>query len=117
LLTHVEANFDDAIPELLAHTINLLLMVSPAPPAVAVMTKNNAITNNQLLEIVLRHTPTLGICIQCDILRAALVRNFMKVQLPYRDDSMEKVDKNWRGDICEGKIQSVQSCFCEDCSC
>jgi hypothetical protein len=42
-------------------------MVRLAPQAAAVMMKINAATKTQLLEIDFNHTPTVGICIQCNM--------------------------------------------------
>ena len=80
VLTHVVANANDATPELLAHVMDLLLVaIAPQAVSVSVMMKINVTTKNLLLKIVFKHTTTLGIHIQCSILRAALVRCLVKV--------------------------------------
>ena len=115
-LTHIQANIDDATPELLAHAIELLLKngaidawVQPIvmkkgrsantlhcichcdPSADDVDgTRNEHVDDTSaeqhLLLVLFRHTTTLGIRIQRNILRAALQRKFVEVQLPYQNN-------------------------------
>lgn len=97
-LARLEANIDDATPELLAHTIDLLLQNGAIDAGVnpIVMKKgrpahtlncicrreNSTDDENGLLEIIFRHTTTLGIRIHRSILRAELERRFVEVQQP-----------------------------------
>ena len=108
-LTHMNANIDDATPELLAHAIDLLIKNGAIDAWVQpiVMKKGrpahslNCIcrcespneaeqidtsAESRLLNIMFRHTTTLGIRIQRNILRAALKRRFVEVQLPYANN-------------------------------
>lgn len=102
-LTHLEANIDDATPELMAHAIDLLLENGAIDAWVVpiVMKKGrpshslNCLCHSEkskesnLLAIMFRHTTTLGIRIHRNILRASLQRRFFKVQLPYTDNSRD----------------------------
>jgi uncharacterized protein (DUF111 family) len=131
-LTHLEANIDDATPELLAHTLDLLLekgaidawinpiVMKKGRPAhnlncicrsdVGIDNESNN-TENQLLEIIFQHTTTLGIRIQRDISRAALNRRFMEVQVPYRDNSRDgKVDVKISS-FKDGRVTTVKAEF------
>mmetsp|Transcript_18512 Transcript_18512/g.39768 ORF Transcript_18512/g.39768 Transcript_18512/m.39768 type:complete len:176 (+) Transcript_18512:133-660(+) len=133
-LTHMQANIDDATPELLAHAVDLLLkngaidawvhpiVMKKGRPAHCLHcicrcevgnTDTEYVDGNQnshadvasaeycLLNIMFRHTTTLGIRIQRNILRAALKRRFIEVQLPYKD--------NIRGGKVDVKISSLNS--------
>jgi uncharacterized protein (DUF111 family) len=100
-LTHLEANLDDATPELMAHAIDLLLdngaidawvvpiVMKKGRPAhsVSCLCDGETATENNLLAVLFRHTTTLGIRIHRNISRASLQRRFFRVQLPYRDNS------------------------------
>ncbi|KAL9180070.1 hypothetical protein ACHAXT_008040 [Thalassiosira profunda] len=111
-LTHLQANIDDATPELLAHAIDLLLkhgaidawiqpiVMKKGRPAHSLncicrcqpTSDGDATTQSaeqRLLNILFRHTTTLGIRIQRNIQRAALERRFAEVQLPYRDNARD----------------------------
>ncbi|KAL7439725.1 hypothetical protein ACHAXM_008175 [Skeletonema potamos] len=97
------ANIDDATPELMAHAIDLLLENGAIDAWVVpiVMKKGRPshslnclchgenTNESKLLEIMFRHTTTLGIRIHRNILRASLQRRFLKVQLPYRENSRD----------------------------
>mmetsp|Transcript_22309 Transcript_22309/g.39747 ORF Transcript_22309/g.39747 Transcript_22309/m.39747 type:complete len:179 (-) Transcript_22309:35-571(-) len=143
-LTHMQANIDDATPELLAHAINLLIkngaidawvhpiVMKKGRPAHClhcicrcetgnanaeyVDATQNAPTDDasaeyRLLNIMFRHTTTLGIRIQRNILRAALKRRFVEVQLPYRDNIREgKVDVKISS-LNNGEVVSVKAEF------
>lgn len=102
-LTHLQANIDDATPELMAHAIDLLLdngsidawvvpiVMKKGRPAHSLNCLCHAekAKESNLLAIMFRHTTTLGIRIHRNILRASLQRKFMKVQLPYKDNSRD----------------------------
>ena len=111
-LTHLQANIDDATPELLAHAVDLLLkhgaidawiqpiVMKKGRPAHSLncicqcqpTSDEDATTQSaeqRLLNILFRHTTTLGIRIQRNIQRAALERRFVEVQLPYRDNARD----------------------------
>ena len=140
-LTHMQANIDDATPELLAHAIDLLLKNGAIDAWVQpiVMKKGrpastlhcichcdpsaddiDGIRNEQvddtsaeqrLLLILFRHTTTLGIRIQRNILRAALKRKFVEVQLPYRNNVRSgKVDVKISS-LNNGEVVSVKAEF------
>ena len=97
----MEANIDDATPELMAHAIDLLLengaidawivpiVMKKGRPAHALNCLCHCEKTNEsnLLAIIFRHTTTLGIRIHRDIARASLTRRFIKVQLPYTENS------------------------------
>ncbi|EED96330.1 hypothetical protein THAPSDRAFT_260852, partial [Thalassiosira pseudonana CCMP1335] len=92
-LTHLEANIDDATPELLAHTVDLLLkngaidawihpiVMKKGRPAHSMHCLCHCESQTRLLGVLFRQTTTLGIRIQRGILRAALKRRFLAVQL------------------------------------
>jgi uncharacterized protein (DUF111 family) len=126
-LTHLEANIDDATPELLAHTIDLLLqngaidawinpiVMKKGRPAHTLncicRSENSTDGENELLEIIFRHTTTLGIRIHRNILRAALKRRFVSVQLPYSNNSRSgKVDVKISS-FKDGEVTSVKAEF------
>lgn len=102
-LTHLEANIDDATPELMAHAIDLLLengaidawvvpiVMKKGRPSHSLNCLCHGENTNEsnLMEIMFRHTTTLGIRIHRNILRASLQRRFLKVQLPYRENSRD----------------------------
>ncbi len=143
-LTHLEANVDDATPELLAHAIDLLLkngaidawvypiVMKKGRPAHSLncicradatkekgagpkssdpeLSDENSL-ENKLLEVLFRHTTTLGIRIHRNILRAALKRRFVEVQLPFRDNIREgKVDVK-TSYLTNGDVVSVKAEF------
>lgn len=142
-LTHLEANIDDATPELLAHAIDLLLkngaidawvhpiVMKKGRPANALhcicrsgassktntnVTSSDALSDNdseenRLLGIMFRHTTTLGIRIHRNIIRAALKRRFVEVQLPYLDNVRDgKVDVKISS-LKDGEVVSVKAEF------
>ena len=140
-LTHGCANIDDSTPELLAHAIELLLkngaidawihpiVMKKGRPAHNLHfichceeggTKAGKTQNGQpdienvesrLLGILFRNTTTLGIRIQRNILRAALKRQFVEVQLPYRDNVRDgKVDVKISS-LNDGEIMSMKAEF------
>jgi len=104
-LTLVQANLDDITPEILSHTVDILLQNEAVDAWVEpiVMKKGrsahtlnclchqtsdksgafDATHTNKLLEIIFRHTTTLGIRIQHNIERAALHRQILRVQTKY----------------------------------
>ena len=100
-LTQLEANIDDATPELMAHAIELLLengaidawvvpiVMKKGRPALSLncLCHDDKTKESDLLAIMFRHTTTLGIRIHRNISRASLQRRFIKVQLPYQDNS------------------------------
>lgn len=126
-LTHLEANIDDATPELLAHTIDLLLqngaidawinpiVMKKGRPAHTLncicRSENSTDDENRLLEIIFRHTTTLGIRIKRDILRAALKRRFMEVQLPYTNNSRGGKVNVKISSFKDGEVTSVKAEF------
>lgn len=143
-LTHIQANIDDATPELMAHAIDLLMnngaidawiqpiVMKKGRPAHCLNcicrcegTEANAESvggtqtthfddsspEHRLLNIMFRHTTTLGIRIQRNILRAALNRRFVEVQLPYRDNLRDgKVDVKISS-LKDGNVVSVKAEF------
>ena len=143
-LTHMQANIDDATPELLAHAIDLLLkngaidawihpiVMKKGRPAHSLNcicrceagnTNTDYVDATQnvhadaesaeyrLLNIMFRHTTTLGIRIHRNILRAALKRRFVEVQLPYRDNVRDgKVDVKISS-LNNGEVVSVKAEF------
>mmetsp|Transcript_4049 Transcript_4049/g.10273 ORF Transcript_4049/g.10273 Transcript_4049/m.10273 type:complete len:206 (+) Transcript_4049:1483-2100(+) len=67
-------------------------------------------TEHRLLNIMFRHTTTLGIRTQRNILRAALRRKFVEVQLPYKNDTRQgKV--NVKISSLNGEVVSVKAEF------
>lgn len=131
-LTHMQANIDDATPELLAHAIDLLLnngaidawihpiVMKKGRPAHSLhcicrcdegVSTTDESSEHRLLGILFRHTTTLGIRIQRNILRAALKRRFAEVQLPYRNNARDgKVDVKISS-FKDGEVVSVKAEF------
>jgi uncharacterized protein (DUF111 family) len=128
-LTHIQANIDDATPELLAHAADLILENGaidvwihpivmkkgrPAHSLNCIFRCDSGSTTDaetRLLSIMFRHTTTLGIRIQRNILRAALQRRFIEVQLPYTDNVRHgKVDVKISS-LNDGEILSVKAEF------
>ena len=124
-LTLLQANIDDATPELLAHAVNLLLdngaidawitpiVMKKGRPAHSLncMLRCNSADEERLLTILFRNTTSLGVRIQRNVLRAALRRKIVKVQLPYADNM-------WNGEVdvkisslTDGEVVSVKAEF------
>jgi uncharacterized protein (DUF111 family) len=100
-LTHLETNLDDITGETLGHVIELLLQNGAMDAWVTpiVMKKgrpantlhclclagneNHDATARKSLELIFRHTTTLGVRIYADLGRAKLLRSFVQVQTPY----------------------------------
>ena len=150
-LTHLQANIDDATPELLAYAIDLLMkngaidawvhpiVMKKGRPAHALHCICHCTTDyvdhdndqvqidenvrpetdttsveSRLLRIMFRHTTTLGIRIHRNILRAALKRKVVEVQLPFRDNRMDgKIDVKISS-LNDGEVMSVKAEF-EQC--
>jgi len=125
ILTHLEANIDDATPELLAHAIDLLLendavdawvgniVMKKGRPAHSLncLCHADASTENNLLSIMFQNTTTLGIRIHRNILRASLERSFIQVQLPYRDNSRDGVVDMKVSSLKNGEVVSIKAEF------
>ena len=136
LLTHIQANIDDATPELLAHALDLLLkngaidawihpiIMKKGRPAhtlhclcpcdaatVQGAQADSATTERCLLNVLFRHTTTLGVRIERNILRAALQRRFVTVQLPYRDNGRGGQVDVKVGSLGDGEVVSVKAEF------
>lgn len=128
-LTHIEANIDDATPELLAHALNLLLENGAIDAWIhpIVMKKGRSAhtlhcicrsdstehsnDEERLLNTMFRHTTTVGIRIHRNILRAALKRRLVEVQLPYTNNARcGKVDVKISS-FNDGEIVSVKAEF------
>jgi uncharacterized protein (DUF111 family) len=128
-LTHIEANIDDATPELLAHALNLLLENGAIDAWIhpIVMKKGRSAhtlhcicrsdstqhsnEEERLLNTMFRHTTTVGIRIHRNIHRAALKRRFVEVQLPYTDNARYgKVDVKISS-FNDGEIVTVKAEF------
>ena len=130
-LTHMQANIDDATPELLAHAVNLLLdngaidvWVHPivmkkgrsanSLNCICRCDSGSTIDEEKILSIIFRHTTTLGIRIQRNILRAALNRRFVEIQLPYTDNVRDGKVNVKISSLNDGEIVSVKAEF-EEC--
>jgi len=101
-LTQLEANLDDMTAEALAFAVQLLLNNGAVDAWVVpiVMKKGRAAHTlyclchsndsivNKLLELVFRHTTTLGVRICRNIDRAALRRSFLTAQTPFHESSI-----------------------------
>ena len=122
-LTQLEANLDDMTAEALAFAVEMLLDNGAVDAWVApiVMKKGRAAhtlhclcysddsITNKLLELVFRHTTTLGVRMHRNIDRAALRRSFLSVQTPFGGDVKVKV--GYLGD----EVVSVKAEF-DDCA-
>ena len=65
----------------------------------------------RLLGVLFRQTTTLGIRIQRGILRAALKRRFLEVQLQYRDNSLDgRIDVKISS-FADGEVVSIKAEF------
>jgi uncharacterized protein (DUF111 family) len=128
-LTHIQANIDDATPELLAHAADLILENGaidvwiypivmkkgrPAHSLNCIFRCDSGSTidvEGRLLSIMFRHTTTLGIRIQRNILRAALQRRFVEVQLPYKDNVRQGKVNVKISSLNDGEILSMKAEF------
>jgi uncharacterized protein (DUF111 family) len=103
-LTLLEANLDDTTAEALAFAVEVLLSNGALDAWVTpiVMKKGRAAhtlhclcsdsdihKSLELLELMFRHTTTLGVRINRDVERAALRRSFASVQTPYLDQERQ----------------------------
>ena len=124
-LTLLQANIDDATPELLAHAVNLLLdngaidawitpiVMKKGRPAHSLncMFRCNSDDEERLLTILFRNTTSLGVRIQRNILRAALRRKILQVQLPYTNNARNgKVDVKISS-LTDGEVVSIKAEF------
>jgi len=133
-LTHMQANIDDATPELMAHAIELLLkdgaldawvcpiIMKKGRPAYSLhclcRCDNDNTAEHRLLNIMFRHTTTLGIRIQRDILRASLQRRFVKVQTPFSTKGVDvKISSLNNGEIVSVKAEFEQCKLVSEESC
>ena len=82
-----------------AHQLNCLLHSPSQSSSLSEQSSSSASTLSTLMEIIFRHTTTLGVRIQRDIERAALQRKFLKVQTCYGIDN-----ENARNGIVDVKI-------------
>jgi uncharacterized protein (DUF111 family) len=105
-LTHLETNLDDMTAEALAFAVQILLDNGAVDAWVApiVMKKGRAAhslrclcrsddcsdtTTQKMLQLMFRHTTTLGIRIHRNIERAALRRSFLTIQTPFSASESE----------------------------
>jgi uncharacterized protein (DUF111 family) len=124
-LTLLQANIDDATPELLAHALNLLLdngaidawitpiVMKKGRPAHSLncIFRCNSDDEVRLLTILFRNTTSLGVRIQRNINRAALRRKIVQVQLPYIDNVRNgKVDVKISS-LTDGEVVSIKAEF------
>ena len=133
-VTHMQANIDDATPELMAHAVELLLkdgaldawicpiVMKKGRPAYSLHCLCRCDTDNtaehRLLNIMFRHTTTLGIRIQRDILRASLQRRFVKVQTPFSAKGVDvKISSLNNGEVVSVKAEFDQCKLVSEESC
>jgi uncharacterized protein (DUF111 family) len=128
-LTHMETNLDDTTGETLGHVIELLLQNGAMDAWVApiVMKKgrpantlhclclagseSHDATARKLLELIFRHTTTLGVRIYADLGRAKLRRSFVQVQTPYTETKREGIVDVKVGTFKNGDLISVKAEF------
>ena len=127
-ITHLESNLDDTTGENLAYVIELLLnhgaidvwvtpiVMKKGRPAHTLhcLCKSGNPDGDEkvkaLLELIFRHTTTLGVRIYRDLPRAKLCRSMMTVQTPYQDTTRKgmvdiKVSKFKTGEIVSTKAE------------
>ena len=128
-LTHMETNLDDTTGETLGHVIELLLQNGAMDAWVTpiVMKKgrpantlhclclagreNHDENARKLLELIFRHTTTLGVRIYADLGRAKLRRSFVQVQTPYTETKREGIVDVKLGTFKNGDLISVKAEF------
>ncbi len=128
-LTHIQANIDDATPEVLAHAADLILdngaidvwihpiVMKKGRPAHSLNcifrcdSGSTVDAERRLLSIIFRHTTTLGIRMQRNILRAALKRRFVQVQLPYTDNIRQGKVNVKISSLNDGEVVNVKAEF------
>jgi uncharacterized protein (DUF111 family) len=130
-LTHMETNLDDTTGETLGHVIELLLQNGAMDAWVTpiVMKKgrpantlhclclaggsdeNHDATARKVLELIFRHTSTLGVRIYADLGRAKLRRSFVQVQTPYTETKREGIVDVKVGTFKNGDLISVKAEF------
>ena len=130
-LTHLEANLDDMTAEALAFAVQILLENDALDAWIApiVMKKGRAAhtlhclcrsddstdtMTNKLLQLMFRHTTTLGIRIHRNIERAALRRSFVSVRIPFSASESQDEVKVKIGYLGE-EVVSVKAEF-DDCA-
>jgi uncharacterized protein (DUF111 family) len=127
-ITHLETNLDDITGENLAFVVELLLqngaidawvtaiVMKKGRPAHTLHTlcRSGSVQHEEtvksLLELIFRHTTTLGVRIYRDLPRAKLSRSMVTVQTPYRDTNRNglvdvKVSKFKNGEIVSMKAE------------
>lgn len=123
-LTQLEANLDDMTAEALSFAVELLLDNGALDAWVVpiVMKKGRAAhtlhclchsrdsTVNNLLELMFRHTTTLGIRVHRNVERAALRRSFLSVSTPFHESNVS-VKIGYLGE----EVVSVKAEF-DDCA-
>lgn len=124
-LTQLETNLDDMTAEALAFAVQLLLDNGAVDAWVVpiVMKKGRAAhtlhclchsdesTIDTLLELIFRHTTTLGVRIHNNIHRAALRRSFLSVTTPYHESTI-RVKVGYLG---KEEVVSIKAEF-DDCA-
>jgi hypothetical protein len=112
-VTQLECNLDDITGELLGHVIELLMqegavdawasaiVMKKGRPAHTLHCLCHLEDESEMLELLFRHTTTLGVRIHREIPRAKLCRSVEVVQTPYQDNS--------RGGQVEVKVSSFQT--------
>ena len=128
-LTQMETNLDDTTGETLGHVIELLLQSGAMDAWVTpiVMKKGRPAntlhclclagseshdeTARKLVELIFRHTTTLGVRIYADLGRAKLRRSFVQVQTPYTETKREGVVDVKVGTFKNGDLISVKAEF------
>ena len=100
-VTHMECNLDDITGEMLAYTIDLLLkagaydawvtpiVMKKGRPAHTLHCLCRPEKEDELLELLFRHTTTLGIRVYRNLPRAKLCRSFEVAQTSYKDSKRE----------------------------
>jgi uncharacterized protein (DUF111 family) len=124
--TQVECNLDDATGELLGHVMELLLeegaldawaspiVMKKGRPAHTLHCLCHPDDESKILEILFRHTTTLGIRIHREIPRAKLCRSFHFAQTPYRDNPRDGRVQVKVSSFVTGEIVSIKPEF-DDC--
>ena len=128
-VTHMETNVDDTTGENLAHVIQLLLengaldawvtpiVMKKGRPAYTLNclclagAKEHEQTAKRLLQLIFRHTTTLGVRFYSDIGRAKLQRSFVEVKTPYKDNPRNGVVSVKVGSFNNGEVVSVKAEF------
>lgn len=129
-VTQLECNLDDITGEILAYTVTLLLeygaydawvtpmVMKKGRPAHTLHCLCTPRQEDDLLQVLFRHTTTLGVRIYRDVPRAKLCRSIEVAQTPYTETARHGKVNVKVSSFCTGEVVSIKPEFdhCEEIS-